>query len=229
VTSPELLIGGESPPRPEPGLRVLSIGAMFAKHKLIQGGAQARAVVVSARRTGGAPVDGGYSPVQYHLGLRVHYEDGFTRDVACRVGSLLKGTDLAFFEGDTVPVRYDPDDRSEVAIDVPALEATRTANVDQLKQRAIQRAEGQLAEEVRATPGAAGNTREYVKAELERARRFNTPVGIRVSQKLQDAWAAGRIQVEGGDELAMRTAFDDLKAEIRRDVTEQLSQSPPPR
>jgi len=81
---------------------------------------------------------------------------------------------------------------------------------------------------MRATPGASGNTREYVKAELERARWFNTPIGIRVSQKLQEAWVAGRIQTDGGDELAMRKAFDDLKAEIRREVTEELSRSPLP-
>jgi len=173
-------------------------------------------------------MDGGYSAVAYHLELRVAFDDGSSSDVSCQVGGALTGTDLGFFEGDIVPVRYDPADRSKVAVDVPAMEAARKANEDQLKRQAIDRAEAKLAEEMRATPGASGNTREYVKAELERARWFNTPIGIRVSQKLQEAWVAGRIQTDGGDELAMRKAFDDLKAEIRREVTEELSRSPLP-
>ncbi len=198
---------------------------MFAKHKLMRDGARAKAAVIVAKRSGGVPMDGGYSAMAYHLELRVMFDDGSSSEVSCQVGGTLTGTDLSFSEGDIVPVRYDPGDRSKIAVDVPAMEAVRKANQDQLGRQAIDRAEARLAEEMRATPGAPGNTREYVKAELERARRFNTPTGIRVSQKLQEAWVAGRIQTEGGDELAMRSAFDDLKAEIRREVTEELSRS----
>jgi hypothetical protein len=201
---------------------------MFGKHKLMRDGAHAKAAVILAKRSGGVAMDGGYSSVGYHLELRVQFDDGSSSEVSCQVGGALTGTDLSFFEGDIVPVRYDPADHSKVAVDVPAMEAVRKKNEDQLNREATDRAEAKLAEEMRATPGAPGNTREYVKAELERARRFNTPIGIRVSQKLQEAWVAGRIQTDGGDELAMRKAFDDLKAEIRLEAAQELSESPPP-
>lgn len=161
-----------------------------------------------------------YSPVSWHLELRVYFADGSTADVACHVDALRTG--LAFSEGETVPVRYDAADHSKVAVDVPAMEASRKAAHDQAARDRIGRAEGELAAEMRSKPGAAGSTREYVKAELERARRFNTPIGIRVSQKLQEAWVAGDIKVDGGDELAMRAAFETLKAQIRRDATAEL-------
>ena len=150
---------------------------------------------------------------------------GTSTEASCKVGGAVAGTDLNFSEGDIVPVRYDPADRSKIAVDVPAMEAVREAREDQRDRQAIDRAEARLAAEVRATPGAAGNTRDYVRAELERARRFNSPIGVRVSQKLQEAWSAGRIQTEGDDELAMRKAFDDLKADIRSQTTEELSRA----
>ena len=199
---------------------------MFGKHKLMRDGACAKAVVTFAERSGGVPMDYGHSALVYRLELRVQFEDGTSTEVSCKVSGAVAGTDPNFYEGAIVPVRYDPADRSKVAVDVPAIEAVRKANEDQLNRQAIDRAEARLAAEARATPGAPGNTREYVRAELERARRFNTPIGIRVSQKLQEAWIAGRIQTEGGDELAMRKAFNDLKAEIRREATEELSRSP---
>jgi hypothetical protein len=194
---------------------------MFGKHDLLRDGARARAVVIAVKRTGGTPVDGGYSPVKYDLGLRVRFPDGSTAEVSRHVGGLWKGTALSFSEGDIVPVRYDPTNPSKLEVDAQAMESTRAANTAQAKQVAISRADASLAAELRATPGAPGSTREYVKAELERARRFNTPIGIRVSQKLQEANAAGKIQTEGGDELAMREAFDQLRDEIRGEVTAQ--------
>jgi hypothetical protein len=193
---------------------------MFGRHKLLRTGAEAKAVVTSVREVGAAQVNLKYSPVSWQLEVRVYFADGSTGDVACRVDALTTG--LVFSEGETVPVRYDAADRSKVAVDVPTMEALRKAGHDRAARDRIDRAEGELAAEVRSKPGAAGNTREYVKAELQRARRFNTPIGIRVSQKLQEAWVAGEIKVEGGDELAMRAAFDTLKAQIRRDATAEL-------
>lgn len=193
---------------------------MFGRDKLLRTGVEAKAVVTSVRAVGAAQVNLKYSPVAWHLELKVYFADGSTGEVACRPGALRTG--LAFSQGDTVPVRYDAADRSRVAVDVPAMEVSRKAAHDRAARNRIGRAEGELAAEVRSKPGAAGNTREYVKAELERARRFNTPIGIRVSQKLQEAWVAGEIKVDGGDELAMRAAFDTLKAQIRRDATAEL-------
>jgi hypothetical protein len=195
-------------------------GRMFGRHKLLRTGVEAQAVVTSARAAGAAQVNLRYSAVSWRLVLKVYFADGSTDEVACHLSALRPG--LAFSEGDTVPVRYDAADRSKVAVDVPRMEAFRKAGHDRAAHDRIDRAEGELSAEMRSKPGAAGSTREYVKAELERARRFNTPIGIRVFQKLQEAWVAGEIKVDDGDELAMRAAFETLKAQIRRDVTAEL-------
>jgi hypothetical protein len=193
---------------------------MFGRHKLLRTGVEAKAVITSVRSVGAAQVNLQFSPVSWHLELRTYFADGSTDDVSCDVHALATG--LVFSPGVTIPVRYDAADRSKVVVDVPAMEASRKAGHDQAERARIDRAEGELAAEMRSSPGAAGSTREYVKAELERAQRFNTPIGIRVSHKLQEAWVAGEIKVDGGDELAMRAAFDTLKAQIRRDATAEL-------
>jgi len=198
---------------------------MFARHKLLRTGVEAQAVITSARAVGAAQVNLQYSPVAWHLELKVYFTDGSAGDVACHVDALTTG--LAFSGGDTVPVRYDAADRSKVMVDVSAMEAVRKAGHDQAARHRIDLAEGELAAEMRSKPGAAGGTREYVKAELERARRFNTPIGIRVSHKLQEAWVAGEIKVDGDDEPALRAAFDTLKAQIRLDATAELQRPPP--
>lgn len=207
---------------------------MFGRDKLAQDGAKAQAVVLGAKARGPSgyigpnPYTGTWkSAVAVHL--RVHFDDGSTLDTTCRFGGAFRGADASFSVGDVVPVLYDPADRSKVEIDKQALEARTDANAKQSKeydQLAISRAEARLHEEELSRPGAPGSTRRYVKAELERARRFNTPIGILVSQKLQEAWVAGQIQTEGGDELAMRKAFEDLRDAIRRDATEELRRRP---
>jgi len=201
---------------------------MFGRGKLAQDGAKTQAVVLGAREKGpstyigGNPYTGGWKSA-LAVQLRVHFDDGFTVDTTCRVGGLFRGAGASFSVGDVVPVLYDPADRSKVEIDTQALEVRTEAEAKQTKEHdhlAISRAEARLREEELSRPGAPGSTRRYVKDELERARRFNTPIGILVSQKLQEAWVAGQIQTEGGDELAMRKAFEDLRDAIRCDATE---------
>jgi hypothetical protein len=115
-------------------------------------GAHAKAVVIAAKGTGGRPGDGTYSAVQYHVELRAHFDDGSSTEVSRRVGGALRGTDLSSSEGDIVPVRYDPADRSKLEIDVAALKAAQQTNPDQAKQFAISRAEARLAGEARSRP-----------------------------------------------------------------------------
>ena len=118
---------------------------MFHRHKLTEDGAQAQAVVTVAKRSGGIPTDEGMSPVTYHLTLDVHFDDGSTAAAECKIGGMLRGTDLSFYEGDIVPVRYDPADRSKIEIDEQAIRVKRDADAAALKQESIERAERQLA------------------------------------------------------------------------------------
>jgi Short C-terminal domain len=117
---------------------------MFRKRNLLKQGATAKAVVVEADRRGGRAGESGSTPTQYYLKLRVHFDDGSTAEADTHVGGFIRGTDLMFGEGDIVPVRYDEDDRSQVEVDVPALETERDAKAQALHDQSIARAEAEL-------------------------------------------------------------------------------------
>jgi len=131
---------------------------MFGKHRLMKDGATAKAVVTEARSSGGQSYGAGPSAVVYHLRLRVQFDDGSTADTSCSVGNFVRGTDLFFSEGDVVPVRYDPADRSKIELDVAAYSALKQARAEELKQRAIARGEAELAGSERS--GDAGRRRD---------------------------------------------------------------------
>lgn len=119
---------------------------MFGRRKkLMTQGATAQAVVIQARSTGGNVTSGGMVPLVYHLGLRVHFDDGSTADVTCKVGGQLHSSAFFFSEGDIVPVRYDPGDRAAVAVDESAMQAKRDADGKAASEVAIARAERRLA------------------------------------------------------------------------------------
>jgi hypothetical protein len=116
----------------------------IGKGKVLREGAQAHGVVVESRPPAGTAT-GGVGNI-YHVKVRVHFKDGSTADVSSgRLDRHKVGWKL---EGDIVPVRYDPEDRSKIEIDVPALIAARGADFDnaaQLREAAIARGEDQLA------------------------------------------------------------------------------------
>ena len=119
---------------------------MFRRRNLLKDGATAKAVILEADKQGGMPGEaGGYTATQYDLRLDVHFDDGSRAEATCQVGGFILGTDLWFAEGDIVPVRYDPDDRSKIEVDVPALEAQRDAEQQALQKEAIAQGEAQLA------------------------------------------------------------------------------------
>ncbi|MFE0458610.1 DUF3592 domain-containing protein [Kitasatospora sp. NPDC058965] len=119
---------------------------MWGGHrKVLRDGETARAVVTSAERHGGQLDGSGGAPIWYRLGLRVHYPDGTTADVSCKVGGPLRGTALLLSPGDTVPVRYDAAEPGTVAVDEPALQAEREAERQALAEAAVLRAERRLA------------------------------------------------------------------------------------
>jgi hypothetical protein len=144
---------------------------MFRRLNLSKDGATAKAVVIEARAEGGMPGRaGGYSATQYDLKLHVHFDDGSDGDATCRVGGFIRGTDLSFSEGDIVPVRYDPDDRSKVEVDVPALSAERDKESQSLRDEAVARAEDKLDGIETPEPRIFGSAAEDRRQRKEQAR-----------------------------------------------------------
>jgi hypothetical protein len=97
---------------------------VFGKHKAELRG-QAQAVVTKATKRGGQ-VYAGANPLQgqwkyyWELELRVDFQDGSSAEISRRVGSRIRNAGVDFHVGDVVSVRYDPDDRSKIEIDVEA-------------------------------------------------------------------------------------------------------------
>jgi hypothetical protein len=111
-------------------------------------GATARAVVTTAERHGGVPGSYGYSPTYYDLTLDVHFDDGTTSPFACRLGSMMKGTDLRFAPGDVVPVRFDPADRSRMELDETAMLESNAARSETFEAARVHGAEMAVAAEI---------------------------------------------------------------------------------
>jgi hypothetical protein len=127
-------------------------------------GAKAEAVVLEStfkhsRITGPSPLS---LPARiWGLKLRVQFEDGTTTEVERKLketdyGGTLFNEDGSPFpsEGDIVPMRYDPKDRSNVEIDVAAITAKRQekmekegATVDRLTELQAARKRGEISDE----------------------------------------------------------------------------------
>lgn len=85
---------------------------MFGHHKLYQEGAQARGVIISVR----------YGVTHLDLLVEVQFDDG----THGRLSEKVKKADVGDCnEGDILPVRYDPRDRSKLVLDMPVLEANK--------------------------------------------------------------------------------------------------------
>jgi hypothetical protein len=100
-------------------------------------GAEANAVVIDHaywESTGG--VD---------LTLRVQFGDGKTIEIARNEGVQNVGSPS---DGDILPMRYDPDDRSQVEIDIPKLREKIAREKQQRRHEAVSRGEAQLAGDV---------------------------------------------------------------------------------
>ena len=81
------------------------------KKKLLSGGAQAEGVAIKAWVV---------TPHYINVRVRASFPDGSTGEF--EQTGLLKISYGSLWDGDVVPVRYDPGDHSKVTIDLPALE-----------------------------------------------------------------------------------------------------------
>ncbi|WP_037602145.1 hypothetical protein [Streptacidiphilus rugosus] len=124
------------------------------QHKLVRDGVQARGVVlgVETKSVAGASSAAGAVPVRLHL--RVHFDDGSTAEVSCRVGGLLRSSALAYAVGDVVPVRHAAEDRTKIVVDEPALAAERDAVQQAQQAEAVARAEQRLTGRTDPRPAA---------------------------------------------------------------------------
>lgn len=113
---------------------------MFGKRKLLKNGAQAQAVVRSSDMTGLSNSQGAH---KWRLELHVQFDDGTTADVSCHAYEVNLAS--GYGAGQIVPVRYDPDDRSKVEVDRPAMVAESEARKEAGRAGLARLAEEKLA------------------------------------------------------------------------------------
>jgi hypothetical protein len=132
------------------------------RKKLLREGEHADAVVTEC--TGVNLTEGGWSA--YKLVLEVHFPDGSQGELREKVGIGDIGA-LRARVGEVLPVRYDPQDRSSAAIDLPAVRAQVEEAQRRVDQEALAR--GRSALEGRPAPsqeGAPGARLEGVREQL---------------------------------------------------------------
>lgn len=115
------------------------MGLFGRRKKLLRDGAQAQAIV--REQEGAGFTRNGYTADK--LVLEVHFEDGSQAEVRDKVDKEDVGYRLIKV-GDILPVRYDPEDRSEAVVDVPAIRAQQEESRGQMGQGAVARARREL-------------------------------------------------------------------------------------
>lgn len=183
---------------------------MFGKRELLKNGAVAKAVVTEARPLGGMPSRaGGYSATVYDLKLRVHFDDGSSSDCQRTVGGFIRGTDLCFNEGDIVPVRFDPADRSKVEVDTEAMEKQREQEKLARRQQAVSRAEQEL---------AGSTSREDAQSHSVAAERRARKAQARKNKPQQQAFRellVEKLERQHQQGLLTDEEFEEKKAKVR--------------
>lgn len=113
---------------------------MFGKKKIQKHGEQAKAVVLESTASG---YTNGKGIRKWHLKLRVQFEDGSTGEASC--SGYPAGAAGAFNAGNIVPVRYLPQDRTQVEVDHDALVAASEARRAEGREGLVRLAEERLA------------------------------------------------------------------------------------
>jgi len=142
---------------------------MFGKKSdVLHDGIEAQAVILDARP---GNLISGHGERQWHLHIRVHYQDGQTADVGCEyfdltehtLGDAVNSVEVyPMSPGVVVPVRYDASDRSRVEIDRPKVIADTISSYEAERAKKIARAERQLAGTAAPTPNANENDEAYL-------------------------------------------------------------------
>jgi hypothetical protein len=130
------------------------------RKKLLREGARADAVVLE--RTGVSLTPGGFSA--HKLVLEVHFPDGSQAELQEKVNVADIGA-LRGAVGDVLPVRYDPDDHSAMALDVPAIQAEHDEAQRRRDQQAVTQARRAIDGKVQA-PSPDSASLQSVQAQL---------------------------------------------------------------
>lgn len=113
---------------------------MFGKGKKVrEHGTEASAVVLDTKMGG---MTNNQGERHWKVSLRVQFDDGTTGEAKCSLWRKVGGSPSA---GTIIPVRYDPDHRDKVEIDVAAMDAGKDAAREEAKAKLIQAAEEKLA------------------------------------------------------------------------------------
>jgi hypothetical protein len=153
-------------------------------------GAQARALVLDKTSYAVTVQTNTVTACKYDL--RVRFDDGQTAETSLRV----HGREVCWAAvGDLVPVRYDADDRTKIALDEPAMKAQLEDRAAAARQRAIERGE-------RALEGHPDDFAERAAEFREQAAEFR--------QRGEDMAARSQAFVES-----------DAMAELRRKLAER--------
>lgn len=123
---------------------------MFGKGDVLQDGMQGQGVILDARQ---GNILNRHGERNWHLRIRVHFEDGQTADTECEffdlgistVGPASGLEPYPLTAGVVVPVRYDPKDRAKVAVDRPKIIADTISAYEADRLKKIERAERQFA------------------------------------------------------------------------------------
>ncbi len=111
---------------------------MFGRgKKILESGAAAKAVVLETDMTGRS---NRHAERLWKVKLRVQFDDGFGEADCAMWARPLSGPAA----GQILPVRYDPDDRSKVEVDVAAINAGHDAAQEELEANLIEEAEQKL-------------------------------------------------------------------------------------
>src|SRR5437763_7511912 len=112
---------------------------MFRKRHLMRDGAKAQALVLDKKIYAQSVQSLTVTACGYQL--RVQFDDGSTSEIFRRV---MHRDGCTAVVGNVIPVRYDPDDRSNVEVDVAEMKAQDEAEAAQRKADAIARGEAEL-------------------------------------------------------------------------------------
>jgi len=208
---------------------------VFAKRNLIRSGAKAQALVLDKKvgtfasgggRTGlKAIVTLGYlgnwanagDPLSCKYELRVRFEDGSETEISRHV----RGVNLAWVPvGSLLPVRYDPADRTRIAIDESALKTQRQAQRDDVKADALARGEQALAATTEAPSSGRGGVEpdlpqvQGVSAAADRRARKQQARANRERQKARKAALLAKLDRQHEQGLLSDEELADRKARI---------------
>jgi hypothetical protein len=164
---------------------------MFGRDKPVEGGVEARGVILNASP---GNILNSHGERNWHVRVRVKFEDGETTESDCELFDL--GIDTVgpasglepypLSAGTVIPVRFDPKDRSRVTIDRPKIVADTRAAYDADREKKIAKAEASLAPASAAAPDHENDENYLMDALAAAQTRGDAAETERLTQRLEE-------------------------------------------